>query len=57
MASIDFDMLFNKIDSGYSAVSKKTFNVFKCIPNFDEALLHKILAVCGYYDDDGTFYW
>ncbi len=58
MTSIDFDMLFKEIDSVHRTVSKKTFNVFERIPNFDEALMSKILIkVYGYYDVEDKPHW
>ena len=57
MDSKVFELLFGK-DSSPEDIFKEDFRyILESIPNFDEALLHKILAVYGDYDDDGTFHW
>ena len=57
MDSKVFELLFGN-DLSPEDVFKEDFRyVLESMPNFDEALLRKILAVYGDYDDDGTFHW
>lgn len=57
MDSKVFELLFGN-DLSPEDVFKEDFRyILESMPNFDEALLHKILAVYGDYDDNGTFHW
>ena len=55
MNSKVFELLFRNVSSSGDIFKEDFRYILESMPNFDEALLHKILAVYGDYDD-GTFH-
>lgn len=57
MDSKVFELLFENVSSSEDIFKEDFRYILESMPNFDEALFHKILAVYGDYDDNGTFHW